>query len=470
MEIILREHISKIPLFSEVDHDELFTLLNTCTVEVFDRGEKIYNYGDYGEDCCVILSGRVRVELSPANTFGEILLGEGDIFGEIAALSGYVRTADVVPLKRTEVLVIPKETLLNLFDKFPLIKSRIDALYCERVLASQLPSIPIFMGLTKDIIEELIDKATLHTYNSGEAVFHQGDEADAFYVVRYGLVKITETGADGRKRVLAYLKAGHYFGEMALVNENEKRMATITAISRTELIKVSRADFQNIIELHPRVKTSLETSIEKIKQKNMHMREDEHMEKTLRSVIDMGIVQSKEVLVIDITKCINCDNCLKACGALHNDQVRLVRKGVALNNNLLIASSCWHCENPSCMIKCPTGAINRGFEGEIYHNKSCIACGLCAKNCPYGNIFVVALPDTNGNKDVNNGFLSRYFKKRDSRQIDQEPDVKRKPKRMVVKCDMCREHPFMGCVYNCPTGAARKIDTSNFFTDVINLN
>ncbi|MBI4825224.1 MAG: cyclic nucleotide-binding domain-containing protein [Nitrospirae bacterium] len=469
MEIILKEHISETPLFSGVNNDELLPLLNTCTVEVFKHGEKIYNYGDYGEDCCVILSGQVRVELSPANTFGEIILKEGDIFGEIAALSGYVRTADVVPLKRTEVLVIPKETLLNLFDKFPLIKSRIDALYCERVLASQLPSIPIFMGLPKDIIEELIDKATLHTYNSGEAVFHQGDEADAFYVVRYGLVKITETGTDGRKRVLAYLKAGHYLGEMALVNENEKRMATITAISRTELIKVSRADFQHIIELHPRVKTSLEASIEKIKQKNVQMREDEHMENTLRSVIDMGIVQSKEILVIDITKCINCDNCLKACGVLHNGHTRLVRKGIPLNNNLLIASSCRHCENPSCMIKCPTGAINRGFEGEIYHNKSCIACGICARNCPYGNISVVTLPDTGRNRH-DEGFLSRYFRRRDNGQIEQEPDKKRKPKRMVVKCDMCREHPFMGCVYNCPTGAARKINTLNFFTDVITLN
>jgi len=474
MKPLIKEHILKVPLFSGVAPDELLTVLKDCDIKAFGPGQFIYKYGDYGDDCGIVLSGLLGVELTQNkasdNTTGEILIRAGDIFGEIAALSGYIRTADIAAIEPTEVLIISKKTLLKLFDNFPGVKNRIDDLYRKRVLASQLLSTPVFMGLPFDLVDKLTEKATLHSYGQGDIVFHQGEEADAVYLVRYGSVKISETGAEGEKKVLAYLKGGHYFGEMAILKD-AKRMATVTAIDRTELIRISREDFNHIMGSYPRIRNSMEKQMERTEDKNIQLRNDTFMEKALNHVIDSGSVLSKEVLVIDFTKCIHCDTCVKACGALHDNQSRLTRKGSRLNNILLIATSCRHCYDPVCMIKCPTGAIYRGTGGEIYHEDSCIGCGKCARSCDYGNISMVTLSGDDGEKDRNKGFLGRYLMKRESGKEDKDHDTdkKRRPKKKPVKCDMCRDYPFMACVYNCPTGAARRIDTTSFLSDVMGV-
>jgi CRP-like cAMP-binding protein/Fe-S-cluster-containing hydrogenase component 2 len=471
METYTKEHFDKIPLFSGVDHNEILPLLKDCVIRTLGPGEIMYNCGDYGDDCGILLSGSINVEF-PQETGSDspdkkVVLREGDIFGEIAALSGYVRTADVTAADRATVLVMSKGTLLNLFDKFPPFKNRIDELYRRRVLSHQLKTAPIFMGLPGDLVERLAEKSSLRTCAPGETVFRQDDDADAFYMVRYGFIKVTESSSGGGSRVLAYLKGGHYFGEMALLSEGGKRTATVTAIDRTELVRVSGEDFRHIIESYPRVRAGLEKIMEKTKEKNLRIRQDEYLERTMSSVIESGFVRSKEVLVIDLTKCIQCNSCINACGALHDDQSRLVRKGMRLSNILLIAASCRHCDDPTCMIKCPTGSINRGSAGEIYYGNACIGCGKCARNCPYNNITMVS--SEAGDDENRKGFFSRYFNRESGRQpeADDGKEKKRRPKKKPAKCDMCREYPFMACVYNCPTGAARRLDPVNFINDVI---
>jgi ferredoxin len=41
-----------------------------------------------------------------------------------------------------------------------------------------------------------------------------------------------------------------------------------------------------------------------------------------------------------------------------------------------------------------------------------------------------------------------------------------KARKRAVKCDMCRDYDFMGCVYNCPTGAAKRVDPTEYFFDL----
>lgn len=115
------------------------------------------------------------------------------------------------------------------------------------------------------------------------------------------------------------------------------------------------------------------------------------------------------------------------------------------------------------MIDCSTGAIARDFTGEIYYRDFCIGCGKCAKKCPYGNITIITMSrngrrnriaDWFGNKGNGNG---------------KKQETKEKVRRKAVKCDMCRDFSFIACVYNCPTGAARKVDPTDFFTDITTI-
>lgn len=107
---------------------------------------------------------------------------------------------------------------------------------------------------------------------------------------------------------------------------------------------------------------------------------------------------------------------------------------------VLFPTSCRHCIDPECMIGCPTGAISRDRLGEVFIKDFCIACGNCARRCPYGNISIA-----------------------DGIAIVGQPGKK---KRMAVKCDQCRDYAEAACVYNCPRGAIFRINPNEYFPEL----
>jgi CRP-like cAMP-binding protein/Fe-S-cluster-containing hydrogenase component 2 len=513
----IEELIKRLPLFSGADPVEILKIIGDCEVRRFRGGEVIFRKDEYTESCAVIASGKVSVEMPQADSgrLATVSLGEGEIIGEIAALSGNPRTADIRADGDATLVDIPKAKLLKLIDKVSPFKKALDDLYRERALKSHLMKCRVFAGIPAAALEALSARVTLHTYKKDEVIFKQGDDADAFYLVRYGFVKVARHDG-GKDRVLAYLKDGHFFGEMGLLKEGEKRMATLSAINRAELIRISKDDFKALVLEHPAIGANLEKVAARRLEKNVRISSDAYLERTLGSLIEHGVIQSKAVLIMDVTKCVQCDNCVKACASLHNGVARLVRKGTKLNNILLLPTTCRHCDDPACMSKCPTGAITRDGQGEIYHKDFCIGCGSCAKLCPYGNITVTTI-----NEEPREGFVAKVLKAfsikgrsngaaratgiagkaakparfvfpgdRDQRERKpserlpgdrdmiasaapvQEGSEKKKataPKRKAVKCDMCRDYELMGCVYNCPRGAARRVDPTEFFSELTTI-
>ncbi len=80
---------------------------------------------------------------------------------------------------------------------------------------------------------------------AGNTIFEQGDEADCFYVVRRGAVRIHEGD-----RELETVAAGGIFGEMALV-DGSPRSATATAATNCELVPVDEQCFHALIRQAP---------------------------------------------------------------------------------------------------------------------------------------------------------------------------------------------------------------------------
>src|SRR4029078_13675831 len=111
---------------------------------------------------------------------------------------------------------------------------------------------------------------------------------------------------------------------------------------------------------------------------------------------------ARSLLVIDLETCVRCGHCAWACADLYGES-RLVRRGDKMvarvdekksaPRSLLLPNSCQHCENPSCMIDCPTGAIGRDPDGEVFIREAlCTGCGNCAKACPWENIQMAPRP------------------------------------------------------------------------------
>jgi CRP-like cAMP-binding protein/Zn-dependent protease len=113
--------------------------------------------------------------------------------------------------------------------------------------AEMIDALPTFKDIPVDVLNDLAGRVQLRSLSAGGAVFRQGDEADAFYLVRRGSVQVVEEDPEtGEQRVLTTLGRGQSFGELALVKESP-RTATVRAAEETELFEVDRPTFNRLL-------------------------------------------------------------------------------------------------------------------------------------------------------------------------------------------------------------------------------
>ncbi len=113
-----------------------------------------------------------------------------------------------------------------------------------------LPNLSLFASLDAASVDQLISSARLVEAQPGQEVFHQGDAADALYIVAQGLVGVVDEGPP--RRGVAKLEAGEMFGEIAILTERP-RSATVVAIRASELLAIDRAVIQRLIASTPDV-------------------------------------------------------------------------------------------------------------------------------------------------------------------------------------------------------------------------
>ena len=381
------------------------------------------------------------VDLSYENPVAE--LGPGDLFGEMTCMNFYPRSATV----RAETEVVAYEMLRNVLDimlKNKNFRAQVDGNYRKRALENHLRGVPMFADLSTDFIEHLKESVELIRFAPGQVIARQGDAADSFYLVRIGFVKISENYPGG-ELVLAYLSRGDYFGEIGLLGGGV-RTGTCTALDHVEVVRVSGDDFRQMVERFPGVRRGLELVAEERRSANAQRMQMVHSV-PIDQFLSQGLMEAQSLLVLDLQNCTRCDACVNACADAHEGVTRLVRDGLRFDH-YLIATSCRQCRDPLCMVGCPVGSIRRRNSLEVIIEDWCIGCGLCARNCPYGNInlhpFEVMADDP-------------------EHAGRQKAMIKQK----ATSCDLCTHLKEPSCVYACPHDAAHRVDPRQFFADIL---
>ncbi len=240
------------------------------------------------------------------------------------------------------------------------------------------------------LLAEVVRSAQVVEFKTNDTLIEQGAEDDPVYLLRKGSVAVSRR-IGGRDIVLAYLPAGNYVGEMAMLTKS-KRSATVKAAVATEAIKIDSAAFRVLLDQVPALRREVEERLE------LRMMDQRRMELgapqggVIEFLIRQGLGEATDVLLIDEALCVRCDNCEKACAETHHGVSRLDREAGATFDMLHVPTSCRHCEDPHCMKDCPPDAIHRAPNGEVFIDDSCIGCGNCERNCPYGVIQMAAVP------------------------------------------------------------------------------
>jgi CRP/FNR family transcriptional regulator, cyclic AMP receptor protein len=152
---LLRHH----PVFGGLDAEHIDRLCTYATTRSYPRGSTIFTKGDPGTSLFAVCSGTVRIGVPSPDGRDAVfnLIGEGEIFGEIALLDGQPRTADASAMTSCELMVIDRRDFVALLRGQPEIALKVIEVLCARVRrTSQQVEDVLFLDLPGRLAKQLL--------------------------------------------------------------------------------------------------------------------------------------------------------------------------------------------------------------------------------------------------------------------------------------------------------------------------
>jgi len=115
---------------------------------------------------------------------------------------------------------------------------------------SIISATPFFSGLPQSQLKELKKIAVDRSFNKGEVIFFEGDDANGFYVVVSGLVKVFKISSEGKEHILHIIGPGEPLGEVAVFS-GRQFPANAEALARSHLLFFPRTSFVDLIASSP---------------------------------------------------------------------------------------------------------------------------------------------------------------------------------------------------------------------------
>lgn len=437
VENALTQMTQNLQLFRDINPLNLRELIMSSDIIAPEPGDEIFAQGCYSSNFYNILCGEVRVHTDSGDVF---TLKQGLFFGESSLISGRPRQTTVISGENCILLVTPPRAMKKLIRMEKSVNDRINKASIIRSLTRLMPHTP------EDVIRNVAKQTKIHHFAANEIVFREGDPSGHLYLVRRGSITLSKKTGAGEV-IVAYCAVGSFIGLIGL-SKNSNRMVAAQATVTTEALSIDYASFNELLLNNPRLRAKVQQETQYQLAQYPSMQAEPKRGETLSFLMDHGIGEATNILIIDESLCVGCDNCETACASTHHGISRLNRKAGPSFESLHIPISCRHCEHPHCMKDCPPDAIHRLESGEVFiDNDTCIGCGNCVENCPYDAIKMDEIKQ-------NVSLFARLLGKR--------PQVTYKT---AVKCDMCKDvKSGPSCVNACPTGAAIRIHADQVVT------
>jgi CRP/FNR family cyclic AMP-dependent transcriptional regulator len=123
-------------------------------------------------------------------------------------------------------------------------------------IQSLLADVPLFGDLAAADLDVVAQRVRRRRYREGETIFHRNEPGVALYIIVTGKIKIHNETPDGTDRILAIFTEGEFFGELAVI-DGEERSADASTLEPTELLMLTKEDLHDIIRRHPQISLHL---------------------------------------------------------------------------------------------------------------------------------------------------------------------------------------------------------------------
>ncbi len=123
-------------------------------------------------------------------------------------------------------------------------------------LLDSLRLVPLFSRVGELDLENIAGLLIERRYPKNSIIVEEGLTGDYMYIIRSGRVKVTKASDDGREKIMDFLEAGAFFGEMALL-DYAPRSASVRTLEPSVLTALSRRDFLSLLRNSPDLGLSL---------------------------------------------------------------------------------------------------------------------------------------------------------------------------------------------------------------------
>lgn len=247
-EAILQGHapskldLEKLPVLRQLDREMREIMLSKAHVLHLKEGEAVCRQGDVDRSLFIVLSGRLAVARSVANSRRKIVafLDAGSVFGEVAFFIGQKRSADVVVMEEARVLSIPHDPRMSQVNR-----TASDELQFRIWFLQSLVSSSTWKDLPADALDALVFAGKKQMFKAGEKVMTEGEAADACYFLIQGQASVLQ-----KTKLINRMKAGDAFGEIALLQPESLRTATVVADSDLLTVRIETERFWYLLGSH----------------------------------------------------------------------------------------------------------------------------------------------------------------------------------------------------------------------------
>lgn len=516
---LLLSRLRELPMFSDsqlVQDSYLLHMVISSKLLPLLPGTLLMQEGEYSRVIYLILEGRLSLSTSGADghDLSLAVIRRGEYLGEDGMLTGQPRQTTARAQTAAVVLEVPEQIMQRLMELAPTVQRFFEQINGTRSLEAILKRMALFQDIPAAEIRQVAGQTTIKHVDRDEYLFNEKDTPqqtrETVHILLEGFVKVARQTRPNTEReksnekIIAYRQGGDYFaGGLDLLSDGKP--VSVTTITRVRVAEIPQPVMLNLFGRYPALRQRFSSRLRQYRDTALaaqtgifaplavtgtHIAEttsDAEARADLRSLVGGGVVEGTEVLVIDLDKCVHCNECEDACARRHGHS-RMNRKGMVVGN-ISIATACRQCQDPVCML-CSRAGIARLPSGEVYITESCIGCGICAERCPYDNISIMTLADeADQRKEARTSWqrFSSFFTQGAGQERGRKvlpmltaapgPLNAQRPrdaygelrKKLAIKCDLCAGYENQACVQACPTGAAIRIQPTAFFGNTENI-
>ncbi|HEY7027524.1 MAG TPA: cyclic nucleotide-binding domain-containing protein, partial [Gemmatimonadales bacterium] len=253
--------LQSLPVLTGLPHDVRDLVVASFVPASYTFGQAIVHEGDASDALYVLVSGRVRMVKRGENG-DEISLGAlrpGETFGEGGLSDHTVHPATVRASGDVEVVRLDRSVFEALLRRRPEVRKFFELQSRHRNLQFFFRQFTVFAKLPPEALNDLLANLEPIDFRQGDVVIREGDPPGPMYIIEEGRCRI-HIGVDGRRRNVAFLRRGEFFGELSVIRD-QPRDSTVEAVTNCRLLRLTRETYQELLDQHQAFRDEIEDRI-----------------------------------------------------------------------------------------------------------------------------------------------------------------------------------------------------------------